>query len=273
MTNNPIQRFYAIDGSDYKFKRWERNPIARFDYNKTLHAIQKTLYNKKYNRGLEIGCGPGTWTGIIYQHCSNLVALDISDTMLDQAKAAYKDDPIKFILTDAVHFETKETFDFIGSIRAFEYIQDKQAFLKKCYDLLNPNGEFFIITKTKGSYWYGRSKIRNLLKKVLPVLFYYENKEADKEKSDENLTNFWQERLMVRKCRQFLSEAGFHDVKVRPVIMRPPIFMRGKSEIPLTPPFLEIPLLALFSFFEWCFHHFSWFTVFAESYKISGVKK
>ena len=236
-SHNNIKKFYNIDGVDYGYRRWERNPVAKFDYNCTKEVISDHLSELYFDNALEVGCGPGTWTKLLKEHSKKIVAVDISKTMIEQAKQNNKDPNIQFINSDIMNFQTDKKFDIIFSIRAFEYIKDKELFLKQCFKMLNPHGKLFIITKTKGSYWYGRTKIRKLLRLICPFLFYYENKITGKNVV-ENLTNFWQERLLVRQFISFSKRAGFTNFIVRPVVIRPPIFIRGKSEIPIIPRFL-----------------------------------
>ena len=267
-----IKKFYDIDGIDYGYKRWERNPVAKFDYQCTKKSIIKFLDKSAYKNSLEIGCGPGTWTSILKKYSNFVTAVDISETMISQAKKDVNESNIDFINCDVTKFEIDKKFDLIFSIRAFEYFPQQEEFIKKCFKMLNDGGKLFVITKTKASYWYGRTKIRKVLKSVFPFLYYYENKELQKNHVG-NLENFHQERLLTKNFKTLLRNNDFSDIKIKPVIIRPPIFMRGKSEIPLVPPFCEKPFLYLLKPIDSLFSKNSMFTIFAESYSIFGTKK
>ena len=69
-----------------------------------------------------------------------------------------------------------------------------------------------------------------------------------------------------------LKNYGFEDIRVRPVIIRPPIFMRGKTEIPLVPPVLEWPVLIFFEILDRLLSQLPGCTIFAESYIVTGKK-
>ena len=116
------------------------------------------------------------------------------------------------------------------------------------------------------------SPIRKALKKCVPFLFAYENRMLNQEKK-ENRPNFWQERLPARTFVAMQRASGFHRFTVKPLIIRPPIFMRGKSEIPLVPPLLEKPLLGCFRILNRAFGHHPFFTFLAESYMVVGEKR
>ena len=83
-------------------------------------------------------------------------------------------------------------------------------------------------------------------------MFYYEKKELTKEQFD-NASNFKQNRLFTGELKKIFKSAGFEDIDVKPVIVRPPIFMRGKSEIPIIPPFLEKLVLLLLKPLDYIF--------------------
>lgn len=267
-----IKKFYETDGFDYKFRRWKQYPSGNFDYEKTQKAILSFLEGKEFNNAIEVGCGPGTWTNFLKEHTKNLLALDISETMISEAKKDIQNPNIKFLNSDIMDYNTDEKFDLIFSIRAFEYFPDKKGFIKKCNSMLNDNGQIFIITKTKASYWYGRAKVRKILKSILPSLFSYENSDLTKDHI-QNLDNFEQERITTTSFKKLLTDADFHDIKIKPVIVRPPIFMRGKSEIPLVPPMLERIVLGILNPIDTLLSKHSIFTIFAESYYITGKKK
>ncbi len=267
-----IKEFYKTDGLDYKYRRWQKYPSGQFDYAATERAIKKFLQNVNVENALEVGCGPGTWTGFLLEHTKNLLAVDISDTMINEAKKNIADENVSFRNIDIMNFDEDRKFDLIFSIRAFEYFPQQIEFIKKAYEMLNENGRLFIITKTKASYWYGRSKIRKALNKVFPFLFYYEKEEMNNIRKN-NLENFQQNRLFTGELKRMFSETGFADIKINPVIIRPPLFMRGKSEIPIIPPILEQPTLFLLRPIDRLLSKSSLFTIFAESFSISGIKK
>jgi SAM-dependent methyltransferase len=192
--------------------------------------------------------------------------------MIEKAKKSINDPKVNFINTDIMKLEANKKFDLIFSIRAFEYIENKEPFLKKCRDMLAPKGKLFIITKTRRSYWYGKSKIRKILEIIAPFLFYYERNILSKVGS-KSRPGFCQKRISVKSFVILLKKIGFNNLFISPVIIRPPIFMRGKTEIPIIPPFLEKPTLAFFKLVDKTFCNNPSFTIFAESYLIVCKKK
>jgi len=272
MPHKKIKKFYEVDGVDYGFQRWHRNPVAQFDYACTRQAIQQFLMKEHFRHVLQVGCGPGTWTPFLAQRADRVTAVDLSQTMLAHARKTVKDKNVRFINADIMEFKNEEKFDCIFSVRMIEYIQDKKQFFQKCHDMLISGGKTCIVTKTKHSYWYGKSRIRKALKKCAPFLFAYENRMLNQEKK-ENRPNFWQKRLPARTFVAMQRASGFHRFTVKPLIIRPPIFMRGKSEIPLVPPLFEKPLLVFFRILNRALGDHPFFTFLAESYMVVSEKR
>ena len=152
-----------------------------------------------------------------------------------------------------------------------EYFDDKEEFIEKVYDLLKPNGFLIILTKTSRSYWFGRTKIRAVLQKIMPFLFKYEPENLSKE-SKEKITLFKQKRVYPSKLKQLYKNANIQHKYHYPVIVRPPIFMRGKTEVPLVPPILEKPVLLGFTIFDKIVRMMPFASFFAEGFIMVGRK-
>ena len=103
-------------------------------------------------------------------------------------------------------------------------------------------------------------------------MFYYEKKELSTTQIN-NIDNFQQKRLLTSQFKNILQKNKFSNITIKPVIIRPPLFMRGKTEIPIIPPILEKPILLILKPIDCLLSKSSIFTIFAESYFISGIKK
>lgn len=211
---------------------------------------------------LEIGCGPGTWTSLIASRCSKLVAIDVSEKMIEKAKEYIQNDNVAFINSDFMDHEFKEKFDKIFSVRVFEYISNKRDFFRKACSLLNIGGELVIVTKTKDSLW-------DFYKKLKKNLRFY-----DRNNFDEVRLYSWYENIPIDLIKILLKRNKFSIMNISPVIIRLPIFMRGNDEIPLVPKKLENITLRIFGILSEnlskmpiCLSFF-----LSESYMIHGIK-
>jgi len=90
---------------------------------------------------LDIGCGPGNSTGILYDRWRNarITGLDSSQAML--AKAKKSNDSIKWILGDAGQdLSHLGKFDVIFSNAAFQWIPRNESLINRLFQMLNPGG-------------------------------------------------------------------------------------------------------------------------------------
>ncbi len=243
--------FWNGVASNYRCSQWENSQVARFDYNMTRDALMEQLDPQQAESILEVGCGPGTWTKIISPKCHKLVAVDLSISMLEEAKRFCSGQKnISFVHSDIMNLELKEKFDKIFSVRSFEYVTDKKSLLMKLSFLLKNNGKLVIITKSKPCLW-------GLAKKS---------------------PGFSQEKISMVEMKKLLKDSGFGKINYCPAIVRLPIFESGNREFPLIKRSFEEKFLKFFSGISKkarktnvVFKKMSMF--FSESYLISAQKE
>jgi len=258
-----IQSFWDEQSNVYRDAQWIGSNIAKFDYAKTRKALLRSLNPTKTDKILEIGCGPGTWTGLIAGRCSKIMAIDISKKMIENAKKHIHDNNVTFINSNFMHHAIGEKFDKIFSVRAFEYISAKEEFFRKVYFLLNPGGELILITKTKDSVW-------DLYKRLKKSLRLY-----NKNDFDEVRLYSWYDNIPPYLIKILLKRNRFSIKNISPVIIRFPIFMNGNDEIPFVPEKLEHIALRIFDIFSENLSEKSTQVplLLSESYIIHAIKK
>lgn len=262
-----IQRVYDEASSYYRNLRWDKNRLTRFERDLTRRTVEEELGAERIHSTLEVGCGPGTWTGLLAERSERVTAIDISPGMLAQARKSVPFANVSFVNADAAAFETDERFDRAVSVRVLEYIPEWQAVVAKIGRVVKPGGQAILITKTPLSVWRGTGRERwftagprRLARRVL----------GRPQQSD-----FWQRHIPVRAMRRALTLAGFTDIRVRPVIFGLPIFVRGTMQYPLVPEFAEPAVLrAENAAWEWVSRRGQAVRqaslVFSESYAISA---
>ena len=172
MANDFIKEHYdrevpSLSGGHYEEYRWFKNPLQAAHFTLTKNAINEQLLSDLHtvNSVLEIGPGPGTWTELLFNRFpqASFTLVDISSQMLNESKGrlASRGD-FNFFNQDFTTFESAKPFDLVFSSRAFEYVDDKKAFVSNLAKNLNLGGVGYIITKTP-HYWRER-----LLGKKIP---------------------------------------------------------------------------------------------------------
>ncbi|MDQ6770235.1 MAG: class I SAM-dependent methyltransferase [Gemmatimonadota bacterium] len=161
-----------LDGQ-YMYQRWGDSEIKRRHYRQTELGIQFGLTHVSHlGDVLEIGSGPAVWTTLYLKNARTAVLLDISEEMLAQARTTLSNwneglyvGKARYVCGDFLEVVQKnESYDTIISSRAFEYMSDKPAFVRKCFTLLRPGGTLLLVTKNHD--WRDLRKTRHNIEHV-----------------------------------------------------------------------------------------------------------
>ena len=110
-----------------------------------IEELLDSLNLEKYPRILDVGCGKGIISDkLLQRNKGEVVAIDISDKMIEFAKMQHPQSKVKFINADFYEFEVKEPFDMIICFDAFPHFLDVENYAKKAASLLKKNGELII---------------------------------------------------------------------------------------------------------------------------------
>ncbi len=134
----------------------------------------------KGGRALELGCGTGVYTRWLTQRGFEVVAMDISAAMIEEARKKCPDaaffegnceDPISAIGAETVG----DGFDLVIGINTFSYYPNKRAALANYAALLKPGGRFVIIDMNGSSFfyrlmsWMNKNEMRQWLPEISEV--------------------------------------------------------------------------------------------------------
>lgn len=107
--------------------------------------IFQTLLPKLRDKNvLDLGCGFGWHCRYAReQQANSVVGVDISEKMLQKARAMTNDSSISYINKPIEDIEFRQaSFDVIWSSLTLHYVKDYQAICRKAYDYLQPGGAF-----------------------------------------------------------------------------------------------------------------------------------
>ncbi len=240
MNHIEVKEYYnkkISQDKNYENDRWAKNNIQKANFIMTRDTILHNIKNINYKTCLELGPGHGTWTELLLDKSKEAKydLVDISREMLSLAKEKFKiQKNIQYFESDFLNFKFVRTYDFFFSSRAIEYIDDKEKTVKKIVDVLNRNGQGFIITKTPH---YVRTKLMN-----------------------RKVSKFHSGQILPSVLKKIMQKNGLVDIKIYPVTFSWPFW---KSVI------MNKVLYKIFSQKEIC--PISQF--FSESYLIKFKKK
>lgn len=230
-----VARVFDEAAGYYRELRWDKNRLTQFERWLTQTTLEEELGEQHVTSALELGCGPGTWTGMLAARADSVLAVDLAEAMLSQARAAHgHHSNVEFQQGDVARFDTSRRFDRILSVRVLEYVPEWRQVVENLGRRLNPGGRAVIITKTPVSVWRGTGRER-----------WFGPRTFARRLTGRTLnSDFWQRYIPVRGMVRAFETAGLVDVKVRPVIFGLPIFVRGTKQYPLVPEFAEPPFLS-----------------------------
>lgn len=95
---------------------------------------------------LDLGCGTGVMVPrYIAAKIGRIVAVDVSEKMIAQAKAKFACEPsVEFRACDALDLPENERFDAIVIYNAYPHFPEKKALVEKVYRLTKPEGRFVV---------------------------------------------------------------------------------------------------------------------------------
>lgn len=230
-----VARVFDEAAGYYRHLRWEKNRLTQFERWLTQTTIEEELGESRVSSALELGCGPGTWTGLLADRAEKVLAVDLSEAMLEQAAQAHAHRAnVELIHSDIVRFNAgSRKFDRILSVRVLEYVPEWQSVVEGLGRWLAPGGRAVIITKTPVSIWRGTGRER-----------WFGPRTMARRLTGRSLNpDFWQRYIPVRAMVAAFKAAGLTDVQVRPVIFGLPIYARGTKQYPIVPPSAEEPFL------------------------------
>lgn len=116
-------------------------------------SLIELLAPKPGERVLDLGCGTGHLTAAIAASGANVVGLDQSAEMLQQARSAYPQ--LEFVQGDARDFVFGQPFDAVFSNAALHWVRPPEAVVRSVRGALKPGGRFV-------AEFGGRGNVRSL---------------------------------------------------------------------------------------------------------------
>ena len=117
---------------------WD-TPAGKVRAARRAEWIAKAAMLKPGTRALEIGCGTGIFTAQFASTGADVVAVDISEELLQGALARNLPAPVKFICVPFENLPIDEPFDAIIGSSVLHHLEVEAALLK-IYSLLKPGG-------------------------------------------------------------------------------------------------------------------------------------
>ena len=128
------------------FDRIALLPESSWNVNTQYHPYLLRALPSRVGQSLDVGCGTGTFTGLLAERSDSVVAIDLSPNMIQIARSRLQG-------VQNVHFRTgdflitdfpKASFDCVSAIAVMHH-SDPEAFLAKVRGLLRPGGVLLLL--------------------------------------------------------------------------------------------------------------------------------
>jgi len=124
------------DSSSYGTPRAYGSLGVRVQIGMERETILKIMNSLKFNRGIDVGCGPGRYLTFTAKR-RDVVGLDISVNMARSAKQNVRKTDV--VLADVEHIPFRDgSFDLLYSIRAMKYLRNKSSFCARLRGSVHP---------------------------------------------------------------------------------------------------------------------------------------
>ena len=110
---------------------------------------------------LDLGCGTGHLTNLIADAGADVLGIDSSVEMINQARQKYPG--VKFDLADATNFNFEKKFDAVFSNAVLHWIPEKDKVVKCVYNCLKNGGRFV-------AEFGGKNNVNNIVSAIRKVL-------------------------------------------------------------------------------------------------------
>lgn len=109
-------------------------------------ALRSTLAHRSFDHCLEIGCGTGKNTGWLLEKARQVTAVDLSEKMLDRAKAKTTSERVQFIQADITTPWSfcQQPYDLVAFSLVLEHIEDLNPVFQEAARALAPGGLLYL---------------------------------------------------------------------------------------------------------------------------------
>ena len=116
-------------------------------------GVVELLAPKPGERILDLGCGTGHLTNQIGAAGAEVIGLDKSQPMIEEARRLYPD--LRFEIADATDFHLAQPFDAVFSNAAIHWMKDQTAVARCIWEALRQGGRFVAEFGGKGTPHFG----------------------------------------------------------------------------------------------------------------------
>lgn len=145
-----------FDKSAKDYDGWYNSPVGKYVDESETQCMFSLINDIAGAKVLDVGCGTGHLSEKLRAKGADVTGIDVSKEMLKKAEESSenKNLGVMYLNMDVcdLSFE-EESFDYVFSMAAFEFIENPTLAFKNIKRVLKPNGTVVIGTIHKNSSW------------------------------------------------------------------------------------------------------------------------
>ncbi len=196
-----------------------RNELNSFRPKVWTELIEKQVDNKDNLKVLDIGTGPGFFSIILSKRNHNVIGIDCTRKMIDEAKmnAEVANVNPKFMVMDSHELEFEDdTFDLVLSRNVTWTLVDPIKSYKEWMRVLKPNGTLLIFDANWNLHKYDKSILKEVEEREIKFRNKYGNPydtyEGPDEGKDIGFKLPLEDKIRPSWDKAVLDDIGFYDV-------------------------------------------------------------
>lgn len=134
MNNQKVRDFFNSVAITYKH-----------DDSIAIDELLDSLKLERFPRILDLGCGKGIISDkLLKRNKGEVIAIDLSDKMIELAKESNLQSKVKFINADFYEYTDEKPFDMIICFDAFPHFLDVNSYVEKAASLIKKDDQLII---------------------------------------------------------------------------------------------------------------------------------
>lgn len=121
---------------------WNPQQYLKFKNERTRPTIDLVarIPLKRPKKIIDIGCGPGNSTQILYNRwpSADILGVDSSRKMIEKARADYPDQ--KWEIRDASNLDSLQKYDIVFSSSTLQWLSNHDLLIPRLFEMVNKNG-------------------------------------------------------------------------------------------------------------------------------------
>ncbi|MDD5748260.1 MAG: class I SAM-dependent methyltransferase [Actinomycetota bacterium] len=134
-------------------------PRENYWFKRHVATYSKAIEFAREKKVVDLGCGEGYGPFMLAQHASKVVAVDISEQVINHAKNKYKTNNLSFEIMDVCSLNLEDSsFDVAISFQVAEHLENDKPHFEEMSRILNENGIAIITTPNRLTISCGNEK-------------------------------------------------------------------------------------------------------------------